>query len=119
MIIPLIGLGIGVWLGIQSGWVLPYGAMAYAAIGILACMDTVLGGIRSMFEKNFQMNIFVSGFFLNGVVAMGLVWLGKQLNFDLSIAAVVVFGSRIFQNFSQIRRFLLNKREKKDMIGEE
>ena len=42
-----------------------------------------------------------------------------SLNMDLSIAAIVVFGSRIFYNFSKIRRFLLNKRQKEAMIGEE
>ena len=80
---------------------------------------TVLGGVRADMEHQFQMRIFVSGFFINGIVAIGLVWLGKQLNMDLSIAAIVVFGSRIFYNFSKIRRFLLNKRQKEAMIGEE
>ena len=79
----------------------------------------VLGGVRADMEHQFQMRIFVSGFFINGIVAIGLVWLGKQLNMDLSIAAIVVFGSRIFYNFSKIRRFLLNKRQKEAMIGEE
>lgn len=88
-------------------------------VGILACLDTVLGGVRADMEHQFQMRIFVSGFFINGIVAIGLVWLGKQLNMDLSIAAIVVFGSRIFYNFSKIRRFLLNKRQKEAMIGEE
>ncbi|WP_312044117.1 small basic family protein, partial [Anaerotignum sp.] len=56
------------------------------------------------------------GFFCNGILAVGLVWLGNQLNINLSIAAVVVYGSRIFNNFSQIRRFLLNKPEKQIIV---
>lgn len=119
IIVPVIGLCVGILLGIKSGIVLPYAMMAYGGIGILACLDTVLGGVRADMEHQFQMRIFVSGFFLNGIVAIGLVWLGKQLNMDLSIAAIVVFGSRIFYNFSKIRRFLLNKRQKEAMIGEE
>ena len=99
IIVPVIGLCAGILLGIKSGIVLPYAMMAYGGAGILG--------------------IFVSGFFINGIVAIGLVWLGKQLNMDLSIAAIVVFGSRIFYNFSKIRRFLLNKRQKEAMIGEE
>ena len=119
IIIPVIGLCAGILLGIKSGIVLPYAMMAYGGVGILACLDTVLGGVRADMEHQFQMRIFVSGFFINGIVANGLVWLGKQLNMDLSIAAIVVFGSRIFYNFSKIRRFLLNKRQKEAMIGEE
>ena len=114
IIVPVIGLCAGILLGIKSGIVLAYGG-----VGILACLDTVLGGVRADMEHQFQMRIFVSGFFINGIVAIGLVWLGKQLNMDLSIAAIVVFGSRIFYNFSKIRRFLLNKRQKEAMIGEE
>lgn len=119
IIMPVIGLCVGILLGIKSGVVLPYVMMAYGGIGILACLDTVLGGVCAEMEHHFQMRIFVSGFFLNGIIAVALVWLGKQLNMDLSIAAIVVFGSRIFYNFSKIRRFLLNKRQKEDMIGEE
>ena len=119
IIVPVIGLCAGILLGIKSGIVLPYAMMVYGGVGILACLDTVLGGVRADMEHQFQMRIFVSGFFINGIGAIGLVWLGKQLNMDLSIAAIVVFGSRIFYNFSKIRRFLLNKRQKEAMIGEE
>jgi len=44
-------------------------------------------------------------------LAAGLIWLGSQLSIELSIAAVVVYGSRIFNNLSQIRRFLLKQKK--------
>lgn len=116
MIFPVIGLVIGILLGIGSEIVLPYGLTVYVAIAILACMDTLLGGVRSACEKNFQMYVFMSGFFINSFVAVALIWIGKQLYIDLSIAAIVVFGSRIFYNISQIRRFLLHKTEKMDTM---
>ena len=116
MIAPILGLVCGVVLGVLSGVVIPYGYATYVAIAILACLDSVLGGIYAISQKQFDLKIFVSGFFCNGVLAVGLVWLGNQLNLNLSIAAVVVYGSRIFNNFSQIRRFLLNKTEKQIIV---
>jgi len=116
MSIPVIGLLIGTVLGIKSGFTFPSYYSGYVAIGILGCLDSVTGGIRSVFEENFHLKIFISGFFGNAMLAISLVWLGEQLNIQLSLAAVVVFGSRLFHNFASIRRFLLNKKEKKDMI---
>lgn len=116
MIAPILGLLFGVLIGVGSGVVIPYGYSAYVAMAILACLDSVLGGIYSILQKQFDLKIFSSGFFCNGILAVGLVWLGNQLNMSLSIAAVVVFGSRIFNNFSQIRRFLLNKTEKQIIV---
>ena len=43
--IPIIGLVIGVAAGIYSGFSIPYGYSGYVAVGILACMDSVLGGV--------------------------------------------------------------------------
>lgn len=107
MMIPVIGLIIGVMIGVASGHTIPYGYSTYVAIGILACLDSVLGGVYSYMKEQFNLKIFVSGLFCNGILAMGLIWLGNQLSINLSIAAIVVYGSRMFNNFSQIRRFLL------------
>lgn len=119
MILPFIGLILGIGIGVASGIVLPYGYSAYVAIGILACLDSVLGGARAVWEEKFQLPIFVTGFFGNCMIAMGLIWLGNRLSIDFSIAAILVFGTRIFQNFSQMRRLWLNKNKKGDMIGKE
>lgn len=108
MLIPVIGLTIGIAVGIFSGFVFPAGFSAYVAMGILACLDSVLGGVCANMEGNFQWKIFATGFFANAVLAMALIWLGNQLSIDLSIAAVVVYGSRMFHNLTKIRRLLLH-----------
>lgn len=116
MLFPIIGLMIGVAVGVGSGMVFPPGYSAYVAIGILACLDSVLGGVYANMQGRFQGKIFVTGLFCNGIFAMALIWLGNQLSIDLSLAAVVVYGSRMFNNFSRIRIFLLNKEKKGIMI---
>lgn len=116
MLIPIIGLAVGVLVGIGSGIVFPPGYSAYVAIGILACLDTVLGGTYANMQQNFQWKVFATGFFCNAVLAVALIWLGNRLSIDLSIAAIVVYGSRIFNNFTRIRIFWLNKSKKGDMM---
>lgn len=115
-ILPVIGIILGIYAGVQSPYIFPQAYSPYVAIGILACIDSVLGGIKGMTEKNFNIGIFISGFFGNALIAVAMIFIGKNLNIDMSIAAIVVYGSRVFQNFAQIRRFVLNKREKKDNI---
>lgn len=116
MLFPIIGLMIGVAVGVGSGMVFPPGYSAYVAIGILACLDSVLGGVSANLQGRFQGKIFTTGLFCNGIFATALIWLGNQLSIDLSLAAVVVYGSRMFNNFSRIRIFLLNKDKKGIMI---
>ena len=50
MIVPVIGLVIGIAIGVQSELIFPQSYSSYVAIGILACVDSVLGGIRSIFD---------------------------------------------------------------------
>jgi len=42
-------------------------------------------------------------------MAVWLLFLGDLFGIDLSLAAVVTFGGRIFQNVSIIRRILIEK----------
>ena len=56
--IPIIGLVIGVTAGIYSGFSIPYGYSAYVAVGILACMDSVLGGVYANTQKEFEAKVF-------------------------------------------------------------
>ncbi len=43
------------------------------------------------------------------LLATLLAYLGDKLGIPLYFAAVIVFGSRIFNNFATIRRILLDK----------
>ena len=93
-----------------------YSYSKYLAIAILACLDSVFGGIAALMEDRFNMGVFVSGFIGNALLAVGLTYLGEKLGLDLYLAAVFVFGNRIFLNFAIIRRYLLNKLKKQDNI---
>ena len=103
-------------LGIVLGLNLPtisYSYSGYLAIAIIAALDSVFGGITSILNKNFDIKIFVSGFFGNAILAMLLTYLGEKLNVDIYLAAVIVFVGRMFTNLSIIRRYYIDKWSKK------
>ena len=115
-LLPVIGIIFGIYIGFESPYVFPQFYSTYVAIGVLACIDSVLGGMKGLIEKNFNIGIFISGFFGNALISVFIIFMGERLNIDMSIAAIVVYGSRLFKNFAQIRRFILNKIGKKDII---
>ena len=103
-------------LGRVLGMNLPtisYSYSGYLAIAIIAALDSVFGGITSILNKNFDIKIFVSGFFGNAILAMLLTYLGEKLNVDIYLAAVIVFVGRMFTNLSIIRRYYIDKWSKK------
>lgn len=103
-------------LGVLFGMNLPtisYSYSGYLAIAIVAALDSVFGGITSVLKKNFDIKVFVSGFFGNAILAMLLTYLGEKLNVDIYLAAVIVFVGRMFTNLSIIRRYYIEKWAKK------
>lgn len=100
--------------------IIPFTFSEYIAVAILAFLDSLFGGVAANMQKKFDMPIFVSGFFGNAFIAIFLVYLGDKLNVDIYLAAVIVFSSRLFNNFSVIRRILLEdvklKRKKRKKV---
>ena len=92
---------------------IPYKYTAYIAVAILAFLDSLFGGIVSNMKNEFNMTVFVSGFFVNALIAIFLVYLGQKLNVDVYLAAVIVFTTRLFTNLSIIRRIVIENMEKK------
>lgn len=104
----LIGCTLGAIIGV-NGPVISYTYSGYLAIAIIAALDSVFGGITSVLKGNFELKIFISGFFGNAVLSMLLTWLGVKLNVDIYLAAIVVFVGRMFTNFAIIRRYYIDK----------
>lgn len=81
----------------------------YVSASILAALDSVIGGILANLNKNFVPTIFISGFFVNSLLAALLTYIGNKLGINLYNAAIVVFGVRIFSNFTAIRHIWIRK----------
>ncbi len=107
--IAFVGLLIGILIGLVAKINIPEKFSPYMSVAILACVDSVFGAIRASLSKNFQADIFISGFFGNAALAAALAYLGDKLGIPIYIAAVIVFGGRIFDNFAIIRRLLFEK----------
>lgn len=108
LIAIIVGCLIGAIIGIYAP-IIPYTYSGYLAIAIIAALDSVFGGINSLLKKNFDLKIFVTGFFGNAILSILLTILGQKLNVDIYLAAIVVFVGRMFNNLASIRRYYLDK----------
>lgn len=107
--IAVLGLIIGIILGIAFNIDFPVKLSPYISVAIFACMDSIFGAIRASLNKDFRADIFVSGFFGNAFLSAGMVYLGDKLGLPVYLAAIIVFGQRIFNNFAVIRRLLMER----------
>ena len=104
----ILGCIIGALIGINAP-VISYTYSSYLSIAIIAALDTVFGGIASVVKGNFDLKIFLSGFFGNSILSIALTYLGNKLNVDIYLAAIVDFVGRMFTNLAIIRRYYLEK----------
>lgn len=107
--IGILGLLIGIIIGVVWKVNIPEKFSPYMSVAILACLDSVFGALRAALSKNFRADIFISGFFGNAVLAAILAYLGDKMGVPIYLAAVIVFGGRVFDNFAIIRRLMIEK----------
>jgi len=107
MWLPLLALVIGLVIGLQFSFTVPQEYARYTAVGILAALDAILGAARAELNHAYDNRIFISGLLSNVALAVGVTFLGDRLGVDLSLAAVVAFGVRMFNNVAIIRRHFL------------
>lgn len=112
MVYLILGCLLGVVIGVLVP-VIPYEYAKYTAVAIVAAFDSVIGAATGVIKNNFDIKIFVSGFFTNAIIAILLTMLGESLDVDIFLAAIFVFVTRIFTNLSCIRREILSRIEKK------
>lgn len=111
IIVIIIFVIAGIFTGLNVE--IPYAYSQYIAVAILACLDSVFGAFSANIEKKFKMSTFLSGFFGNAIIAMLLTFIGRKLDVDIYLAAVIVFSGRLLNNFSTIRRSYISKLEDK------
>lgn len=107
--IVIIGLLIGIILGLALNISIPDIYSTYLTVAILACLDSVFGALKAYLGNTFNSIVFISGFFGNAVIAVALTYLGDKLGIPMYLAAVIVFGGRLFNNFAVIRRLAIDK----------
>ncbi len=103
----ILGCVIGAIIGVNAP-IIPYTYSTFLAIAVVAALDSVFGGITSVLKKNFDLTIFITGFFCNSILSIALTYLGQRLNIDIYLAALVVFVGRMFTNLTIIRRYYVD-----------
>jgi small basic protein len=107
--LPIIGFIIGIAIGVFLPYDIPNQYSNYVAVAILAALDSVFGSVVANLQKNFDLKIFITGFFGNALLAAGLAYIGDKLGIVIYLAAIFAFGNRLFLNFAIIRRILLER----------
>jgi small basic protein len=107
MWLPLSGLLLGVAIGLVSSVTIPSDYARYTGMAILAALDSLLGAIAAELDGEYRNDIFLAGLGSNMLLAGGLTYLGDRLGVELYFAAIVAFGSRLFNNLAIIRRELI------------
>ena len=95
------GLAFGVVVGYYIPFTYSMDYSIYMSVAILAIMD-------SNFEDNYDNVIFITGFIGNAILAILLTYIGEKLGVSLYYVAVLVFGMRLFNNLSIIRRYIIS-----------
>jgi small basic protein len=108
-----IALVFGVLVGALMPLSIPLIWARYLAVVLLAALDAAFGGLRAALDDRFDFSVFASGFFVNGILAAGLTYVGDRLGVELYYAALFAFGYRIFQNLGVIRRQILDQWRKR------
>lgn len=106
--IPLIALLVGAALGLMLRPTVPLVLAPYLPVAVIAALDAIFGGVRARLDGTFSERVFLISFLTNVVLAVFLVYLGDLLSAgdELSLAVLVVFGVRIFNNLAAVRRHL-------------
>lgn len=108
MFIAILGILIGVLVGLYIPFEFTTISSLYISVGILAAIDSIIGAIRASLENKFDALIFISGFFVNAILAITLSFLGDQLGVPIYYAAIFAFGTRLFNNIGIIRRYTID-----------
>jgi small basic protein len=107
VLLPLVGLFVGIAAGFLLNVNVSFEFSRYSAVAILAALDSVLGAVRAELDGVYDNRIFISGFVVNAIVAVLLVFIGDKLSLDLYLVALINFGFRIFNNVALIRRHFI------------
>ena len=102
---------IGITIGLIIGSAVPTVVMnaKISAVLIVVSLDAILGGTLAKLDNTFDDMMMISGFLLNTIAAVLLVFLGDYIGVNLYYFALFAAGLRIFKNLSILRRYFINK----------
>lgn len=109
MVLPVLGLVLGLVLGYIFPFVIPLAYAKFFSVALLASLDAVFGGLKAGANGSFDNTVFISGFFINAMMAAFLVYIGDRLGIDLYYVALLALGFRIFKNMALLRRHVIQK----------
>jgi small basic protein len=109
-VIALVALVLGIAVGLIFRPDLPAGFGPYLPVVVVAALDVVLAGVKDRLEGEYHEGELLVGFLANSLLAAFVVWLGDRLGApDLALGIIIVFGVRMFQSLTAIRRYFFRE----------
>lgn len=88
---------------------IPPALSKYAGIAVLAGLDVLVSGARSLLEGRYHTATFLTGLLGHLVAAVLVVYLGAVVGLDLVLAVSVALGISLFWNLLAYQRQLVGK----------
>ena len=107
MLKAIIGLIIGLIIGSAAPLIMLNNKIA--AVLLVVSIDAVIGSFQAVLELKFSDSEMISGFIINSLAAVLLVYLGDYLIVNLYYLVIFALGIRIFNNLSKIRQHVIKK----------
>jgi len=107
--LPLFGLLVGALIGLKLSLKIPSAYTYYYVAFLVVMLDTTINGLKCAIRNSFDSTFFWSGFLVNVIFALMLVYLGERLRVDLYLVVFFAFGYRMLNNISAIQALLLQR----------
>lgn len=116
MLLPIIGLIIGMLVGLIFGGALPLGYAQYLAVAAIAAVDTLLAAYKMTLEDKLDTTMLALSFCATVLVSCLLVFFSRHTGMDIYIVVAVALGIRIFQNINKVVGLSVEKFRKRKYI---
>ncbi len=111
--IPLLAIIIGLLIGLFLNVNLPNVVYPYLALLILCTLDSLIGGFKSRYAREYSAGLFITGWLGNCIAAVLMNALGDALGVNLALPVQILLGMRIFRNIARLRRIWLSRIERR------
>ena len=97
MLICILAFVLGVCLALFLPIVIPQGLMQSFGLIVLDILMFTVFSVNARLKKTLNIKIFISGFIITAVIAVGAAFIGEKLDLDIYTVCVILFVAAVFK----------------------
>ena len=117
MLLPIIGIFLGILLGVIFGGTVSVVVAEYLSVIAIVALDSLLEGGKKYLDDTFKSEYLLYTFIATALLSCLLVFFGHRVGLDIYLVAIVALGIRIFQNLNKIIALLIARKSNKKFIN--